>query len=265
MTMSFVNLTKTRKAVFSPTTLRGIVSVVGLLTEWELGRRLHLPFLGAVPAPSEVFGALQKVLVDGKFWNHWTTSFTRVFTGFAAAQIIGVPLGLAMAMSRFTHHFVFPPLEIMRPIPPLAWVPTAIIFWPTTELSIAFVIFLGAFFTVVLNVLVGARNIDERHLRAAASFGSRRGDSIWKSVLPATLPSIFTGMAVGMGITWEVVVAAEMIAGKSGLGYFTWASYVGGNFPQIIIGMISIGVAGYLSSGLIRLAGNVLTPWQRRF
>ena len=148
---------------------------------------------------------------------------------------------------------------------PLAWVPTAIIFWPTTELSIAFVIFLGAFFTVVLNVLGGARNIDERHLRAAASFGSRRTDIFWKIVLPATLPSIFTGMAVGMGITWEVVVAAEMIAGKSGLGYFTWASYVGGNYPQIIVGMISIGLAGYLSSGLIRLLGKVATPWQRQF
>jgi NitT/TauT family transport system permease protein len=160
---------------------------------------------------------------------------------------------------------LFPPLEILRPIPPLAWVPTAIIFWPTTELSIAFVIFLGAFFTVVLNVLGGARSIDERHVRAAASLGSRPSDIFWKIVLPATLPSIFTGMAVGMGITWEVVVAAEMIAGKSGLGYFTWASYVGGNYPQIIIGMISIGIAGYLSSGLIRSLGKLATPWQRRF
>ena len=154
---------------------------------------------------------------------------------------------------------------MLRPIPPLAWVPTAIIFWPTTELSIAFVIFLGAFFTVVLNVLGGARNIDERHIRAAASFGSQRRDIFWKIVLPATLPSIFTGMAVGMGITWEVVVAAEMIAGKSGLGYFTWSSYVGGNYPQIIVGMISIGFAGYFSSGIIRSLGKLATPWQRQF
>jgi NitT/TauT family transport system permease protein len=99
---------------------------------------------------------------------------------------------------------------------------------------------------------------------AAASFGSRPWDIFWKIVLPAMLPSIFTGMAVGMGITWEVVVAAEMIAGNSGLGYFTWASYVGGNYPQIIIGMISIGIAGYLSSGLIRILGNVVTPWKGR-
>ena len=118
---------------------------------------------------------------------------------------------------------------------------------------------------MVLNVLGGARNIDERHIRAAASFGSQRRDIFWKIVLPATLPSIFTGMAVGMGITWEVVVAAEMIAGKSGLGYFTWSCSIGGNYPQIIVGMISIGFAGYFSSGLIRILGKLATPWQRRF
>jgi NitT/TauT family transport system permease protein len=256
--------TKLRKPVINPTLRRGIISIAAVLAMWELGRRLHVPVFAAVPAPSEVLGALGGILGDNKFWNHWATSFTRVLTGFIAAQLIGIPLGLAMAMNRFTNQLIFPPLEILRPIPPLAWVPTAIIFWPTTELSIAFVIFLGAFFTVVLNVLSGARSIDARHVRAAASFGSRRSDIFWKIVLPATLPSIFTGMVVGMGITWEVVVAAEMIAGKSGLGYFTWASYVGGNYPQIIIGMISIGIAGYLSSGLIRLLGKVATPWQRR-
>jgi sulfonate transport system permease protein len=255
---------KRRKPTFNPTLRRGIISIAAVLAMWELGRRLHVPVFAAVPAPSEVLGALGAILRDNKFWNHWATSFTRVLTGFVAAQLIGIPLGLAMAMNRFTNQLLFPPLEILRPIPPLAWVPTAIIFWPTTELSIAFVIFLGAFFTVVLNVLSGARSIDARHVRAAASFGSRRSDIFWKIVLPATLPSIFMGMAVGMGITWEVVVAAEMIAGKSGLGYFTWASYVGGNYPQIIIGMISIGIAGYLSSGLIRLLGKVATPWQRR-
>jgi NitT/TauT family transport system permease protein len=260
-----INLTKLRKAVFSRSTTRGIASIVLVLAVWEFGRRFGVPFLAAVPAPSEVLGSLDKILGDGKFWANWLASFNRVFIGFVAAQIIGIPLGLAMATNRLTHDLTFPILEILRPIPPLAWVPTAIIFWPTTESSIAFVIFLGAFFTVVLNVLGGARNIDVRYVRAALSLGSRRSDIFWKIVLPATLPSIFTGMAIGMGITWEVVVAAEMIAGKSGLGYFTWASYVGGNYPQIIIGMISIGIAGYLSSGLIRVVGKLFAPWQRLF
>jgi NitT/TauT family transport system permease protein len=260
-----MNWTKLRKAMLSPTVARGLVSIAAVVLAWELGRRYRLPFLAAVPAPSEVLGSLDRIVGDGRFWNNWLASFYRVFVGFVAAQLIGIPLGLAMATNRLTREFTFPMLEILRPIPPLAWVPAAIIFWPTTESSIAFVIFLGAFFTVVLNVLGGARSIDVRYVRAALSLGSRRGDIFWKIVLPATLPSIFTGMAVGMGITWEVVVAAEMIAGKSGLGYFTWASYVGGNYPQIIIGMMSIGIAGYFCSGLIRSVGKLFAPWQRLF
>jgi NitT/TauT family transport system permease protein len=243
---------------------RGLVSVLGLLVFWEIGRRLHFPFLSAVPAPTEVLASLDKIVGNSKFWNDWIASFSRVLSGFALAQLIGIPVGLLMAMSRTLRYLWFPPLEILRPIPPLAWVPTSIIFWPTTELCIIFVIFLGAFFTVVLTVLGGARAIDERLIRAARSFGSKPRDIFWRIVLPATLPSIITGMAVGMGVTWEVVVAAEMIAGKSGLGYFTWASYVGGNYPQIIVGMASIGIAGYLSSGAIRLLGKRATPWQRR-
>jgi NitT/TauT family transport system permease protein len=263
--MKAINLRKVRKRVFSETTLRGVIAITLLVVAWELGSRYKLPLLGSIPAPTDVLSVLHRITVDGRFWHHWLASFQRIFVGFIAAQIVGIPLGLAMAMSLTTHRFLFPILEILRPIPPLAWVPTAIIFWPTTESSIAFVIFLGAFFTVVLNVIDGARNIDQRYVRAALSLGSLPRDVFWKIVLPATLPSIFTGMAVGMGITWEVVVAAEMIAGKSGLGYFTWASYVGGNYPQIVVGMLSIGIAGYLSSGLIRFVGKRAAPWQRRF
>lgn len=262
--MAGFGVTKLHKMVLNRTMLRGVISMTSLLVLWEIGSRLHFAFLASVPPPTEVISSFDNMIKNGKFWNDWVASYWRVMEGFVAAQVIGIPVGLAMAMNKTLYNFIFTPFEVLRPIPPLAWVPTAIIFWPTTELSIAFVIFLGAFFTVVLNVLGGARNIDERMLRVAASFGSRKSDIFWKIVLPATLPSIFTGMAVGMGITWEVVVAAEMIAGKSGLGYFTWASYVGGNYPQIIVGMISIGIAGYLSSGLIRFIGKRATPWQRQ-
>ena len=142
---------------------------------------------------------------------------------------------------------------MLRPIPPLAWVPASIIFWPTQEMSIAFVTFLGAFFTIVINVVGGARSIDVRYFQAARSMGSSQSDIFWRIILPGTLPSIMVGSAVGMGITWEVVVAAEMISGGGsqiggtsggGLGFFIWNSYVGGSYEQIVVGMISIGIAG---------------------
>lgn len=137
-------------------------------------------------------------------------------------------------------------------------------------MSIAFVTFLGAYFTIVINVLGGARNIDISYLRAAQSMGASQWDLFWRIVLPGTLPSIFIGAAVGMGITWEVVLAAEMISGGGtqsggGLGFFIWNSYMGGSLEQIVVGMISIGIAGYLSSSAIRYIGDRCMPWQRLF
>jgi NitT/TauT family transport system permease protein len=199
-------------------------------------------------------------------------SFFRVAAGFTAAMIIGIPFGLLLAVNRTAYGINFPVFEVLRPIPPLAWVPASIIFWPTQELAIAFVTFLGAFYTIVINVIGGARSIDMRYYQAAQSMGATNWDIFRRIVLPGTLPSIMVGSAVGMGITWEVVVAAEMISGGGsqiggtaggGLGFFIWNSYVGGSYEQIVIGMISIGIAGFISSELLRALGHRVTPWLR--
>ncbi len=256
-----INLRKLRKAVFSKTTLRGIVAIIATGFIWELCARFEVPIIGMIPAPSSVFSSLLAQIQDKDYWECWVYSYDRVLSGFIVAQIIGIPLGLIMGMSRNFRDLTFPTLEILRPIPPLAWVPMAVIFWPTPEMSIIFVTFLGAFFTMVLNILGGVKNVDVRYIRSAQSLGSSNKDIFWRIVLPATLPSLFTGMTVGMGITWAVVVAAEMIASRSGLGFLTWKSYVAGDYPVIVIGMISIGIAGYISSAVIRMLGNRLTPW----
>ena len=258
-------LKKIRDGIINRRNLRGVISISVCLIVWEVGRALKFPLLAAMPAPSEIIGVITNLVGDKSFWGSWIDSLQRVIFGFLCAQIVGIPLGLAMATSRLLYGVTFSLFEILRPIPPLAWVPVSIIFWPTTETSIAFVIFLGAFYTVVINVLGGARNLDERYMRDAISLGSKRQDLFFKIVLPGTLPSIFTGMTVGLGITWEVVVAAEMIAGKSGLGYLTWSSYVGGNYAQIVVGMMSIGIAGYLCSYTIRSIGRISMPWLRSF
>jgi NitT/TauT family transport system permease protein len=256
-----INLRKLRKAVFSKTTLRGIVAIIVTGILWELCARFEVPVIGMIPAPSSVSGSLMEQIQDKAYWECWVVSYDRVLSGFVAAMIIGIPLGMIMGLNRHFRDLTFPTLEILRPIPPLAWVPTAVIFWPTPEMSMIFVTFLGAFFTMVLNILGGVKNVDIRYVRSAQSLGSSNKDIFWRIVLPATLPSIFTGMTVGMGITWAVVVAAEMIASRSGLGFLTWKSYVAGDYPVIVIGMISIGIAGYISSAVIRMLGDRLTPW----
>lgn len=274
---------------------KGAVSIVVFLLLWELGSRskqwivldiftplrellgalgfkkTYLPWVGAIPAPTAVVWAWKDVVFEAGYWASWYMSSLRVFSGFLAAMLIGIPFGLGLAVSRTFHGIGFPVFELLRPIPPLAWVPASIIFWPTQELSISFVTFLGAFYTIVINVVGGAKSIDVRYFQAAQSMGSSKADIFWRVILPGTLPSIVVGSAVGMGITWEVVVAAEMISGGGsqiggsggGLGFFIWNSYVGGSYEQVVVGMISIGIAGYISSELLRHFGKYVTPWMR--
>jgi NitT/TauT family transport system permease protein len=252
---------------------RGIVAIIAFLIFWEVGSRSHawlgfaFPWVSQVPPPSAVLVEMFKLVQESSFWMSAFLSTLRVFEGFFAAMLIGIPLGLAMAVSRTFYGITFPVFEVLRPIPPLAWVPASIIFWPTQELSIAFVTFLGAFFTIVINVLGGAQAIDVRYFQAARSMGSSTWDIFRRIILPGTLPSIVVGATVGVGITWAVVVAAEMISGGGssgsggGLGFFIWNSYVGGSYTQIVAGMISIGIAGYLSSSVLRKVGQWMTPW----
>lgn len=269
-------LSKLRKSLLSGSTLRAIVALTVFVLLWELGSRskqwlgVSLPWIGKVPSPSSVLVVWYGLLGDAGYWHSWWLSLLRVLSGFVAAMLVGIPLGLLMAVSRTFYGLTFPSFEVLRPIPPLAWVPISIIFWPTQELSIAFVTFLGAFYTVVINVVGGARSIDVRFFQAAQAMGASQWDIFRRVVLPATLPSIVVGSSVGMGITWNVVVAAEMISGGGGsgsgggLGFFIWNSYVGGSYEQIVVGMISIGIAGAACSEVLRMLGSLATPWLRR-
>lgn len=265
-----------RKAVPARAQRRAIVSYLIAILVWQVGSTsahwlgFGLPVFGRIPAPSAVVVAWAHLVVDPGYWQSWLVSSERVAVGFTAAVIAGVPIGLVMALWRPVREVFFPVFELLRPIPPLAWVPVAIIFWPTQELSIAFVIFIGAFYTMVLNALNGARSIDPRLVQVARSMGASEFNIFRRIVLPGVLPSILVGMEVSIGITWEVVVAAELISGGGhsgastsggGLGFFIWNSYVGGSYPQIVVGMISIGIAGYLSCAALRAVARRVARW----
>lgn len=266
-----------KKKLFSRKILRAIISITTFLVLWEIGSRsqhwlgFRLPWIGSVPPPSAVMATWASLLSSLSYWQSWFLTFTRVLWGFLAAMVCGILFGLFLAVNRTAYGLFFPIFELLRPIPPLAWVPASIIFWPTQELSIAFVIFLGGFYAIVTNVLEGAKSIDARYLQSAQSMGASQWNIFRRIILPGTLPSIAVGSVVGIGLTWNVVVAAEMISGGGsnisgeggGLGFFIWNSYVNGSYEQIVVGMISIGIAGYISSAVLRKIWELSTPWLR--
>jgi NitT/TauT family transport system permease protein len=256
---------KKLKKFFNVRLLRGFISIVVFVILWQFQIGVKVPYLENLPYPKDVAADGISAAGAKTYWFDWGISLSRIFIGFIAAQLIGIPLGLAMGISRVFKGFTFPVFEMLRPIPPIAWIPLAILFWPTRELSIYFLVFIGAFFIIVINVLQGVSNISVSLKWAASSLGARPKDIFWKIMVPGSLPSIVTGMTVGMGVTWNVLIAAEMIAGQGGLGRMTWEAYTNHNIPFIVVGMVSIGVAGYLCSTLIRWLGEKAMPWKKRF
>ncbi|MCL4474950.1 MAG: ABC transporter permease [Nitrospirae bacterium] len=253
------------KKVFNIRVLRGFLSIVMFVVLWQLVVFIKVPYLENLPYPKDVAAGAADAAGSRTYWFGWGISLIRIFVGFIMAQLIGIPLGLAMGISRTFKDFTFPVFEMLRPIPPIAWIPLAILFWPTRELSIYFLVFIGAFFIIVINVIQGVSNISVSLKWAASSLGARPKHIFWRILVPGSLPSIITGMTVGMGVTWNVLIAAEMIAGQGGLGRMTWEAYTNNNIPFIVVGMVSIGVAGYLCSTLVRWLGEKAMPWKKRF
>jgi len=197
------------------------------------------------------------------YWHIWA-SVRRVLFAFSLSLILGVPLGLCMGWSRKFSDYTFPILEMLRPIPILAWVPLAILMWPGPEQSIIFLTFLAAFFATVLNTLLGVQSIDHDFFRAARCLGASELDVFKDVIIPGAMPFIFTGLQIAMGACWFSLVAAEIVSGEHGLGYLIWESYYLVQFPVIVIGMITLGFCGYACSAAIRIAGNRLMAWKVR-
>lgn len=229
-----------------------------VLTTWKLD--LYVRFMN-VPTPADVLESAEAAWGSPTFASHLLMSCRRIVYGFALAALVAIPLGLLMGRFRLLREMVFPVSEVLRPIPAIAWVPMSIMLWPTNEQSIVFITFLGSFFPILLNTLHGMATVDPVLVRAARCLGAKEVALFREVYLPATLPQIFTGLTVGMGVAWVSLIAAEMISGQFGIGYFTWEAYSLVQYPDIALGMIAIGVLGLVSSWTIRLLGRLVMPW----
>jgi NitT/TauT family transport system permease protein len=206
------------------------------------------------PTPWQVVTGTIELIRDGTLWEHIGASLFRVGCGFGLAVIVAVPLGLWMGWVRGAYVTLNPLFQMLRPISPIAWIPIAILWFGVGNVSPIFLIFISSVFPMVVQTVAGVHTIEKRYLRAAANFGVSRATLFRQVVIPAVLPQIIVGMRIGLGVAWLVVVAAEMIALRSGLGYLIIDSRNAGNrYDLVVAGMIIIGLIGLLLDGLMRL------------
>ncbi|MFK7859314.1 MAG: ABC transporter permease [Granulosicoccus sp.] len=217
-----------------------------------------------VPSPSKVFVAFTEHLQTSVFYVHVGVSMRRILISYCLAVVIGVFLGLLMGRSAFVRAVIMPYIEIVRPIPAVAWIPLAILMWPTEEASIIYITYLGALFPIVINTMHGVEQTPEVLVRAAKSLGASRLNIFWHVVLPAALPSISAGLAIGMGVSWFSLLAGEIISGQYGIGYFTWNAYSLINYQDIVVGMLVIGFLGTMSTVLVKSLTAPFLRWQTK-
>jgi NitT/TauT family transport system permease protein len=240
------------------------ISLGALFAVWYFGTKYRIDFFirfTNIPTPGEVLTKVFEVNKSSKYLVNIGISVRRILLGFGVAIMVAVPMGLLIGRYRNARDLLLPACEVLRPIPAIAWVPMSIMLWPTNEVSIVFITFLGAFFPILLNTVHGVTVIDPVLLRAGRCLGANEARMFWHVILPGALPHIFTGLAVGMGVAWVSLIAAEMISGQFGVGYFTWEAYSLISYSEIALGMITIGVLGLTCSGAIRMLGKLAMPW----
>ena len=218
------------------------------------------------PAPLQVLEGTLQLAADGTLWNHIGASLFRVGMGFMLAMAVGIPLGLLMGWKSLAYTALNPIVQVLRPISPIAWIPIAILWFGVGDVAPIFLIFLSAVFPMIVQTASGVHTIEPQYLRAARNFGITRSRLFLHVVIPAVLPQIIIGMRVSLGISWLVVVAAEMVTLRSGLGYMIIdARNAGNRYDLVVAGMVIIGISGLLLDlGMRKLEGIKAVRWRYR-
>lgn len=242
-------------------------SVTAALVLWQLLTSqdvdLWLRF-SQFPTVTDVAHAFADRVSGPDYWTDLTDSLTRILTGFLLAAVLGVATGVLVARSRLAEDLLGPLLEVLRPIPAIALVPVAILLFPSNEQGIVFITCTAAFFPVLVSTRHAVRALTPVWEEAVLTMGGGRWRILASVVLPGALPGIFGGLSVGIGVSWICVISAEMISGQYGVGYRTWQDYTVVDYPSVFVGMVTIGILGWLTSTAVELLGRRLTHWLPR-
>lgn len=251
---------------FSRQLTLSLATLVVILAVWWTVTALQLIGPLFLPPPEQV---LQKLIaiagpqgfMDATLWQHLAASLTRVVLALLAAVIIGIPVGIAMALSPTVRGILDPIIELYRPVPPLAWLPLMVIWFGIGETSKILLIYLAIFAPVAMSVMAGVKSAQQVRLRAARSLGASRMQVLWFVILPGALPEILTGLRIGLGVGWSTLVAAELIAATRGLGFMVQSA---GEFlatDVVLAGIAVIAVIAFLLELGLRALQRRLTPW----
>lgn len=222
----------------------------------------------SLPAPSKVINDSWDFIVDpffdnggidkGAFW-HLSTSLSRVAIGFSLAAVVGVALGVLVGQSLWAMRGLDPIFQVLRTIPPLAWLPLSLAGFRDAQPSALFVIFITSIWPIIINTSVGVRNIPQDYRNVAAVIRLSWWEVFYKITLPATVPYIFTGLRIGVGLSWLAIVAAEMLIGGVGIGFFIWDAWNSSRISDIIVALVYIGIIGFLLDRLIAFIGKLVS------
>ncbi len=275
MSKSSTAWTKAREAVMENwrRLVLGLVSVVVFIAVWALVSQM-LADSGSslsvyVPGPKPVAEAFASSFVEPvpgldytRMGDMIASSLVRVFWGFVLALAVALPLGLLMGTFRTAEALGRPLVEMVRPIPPLAWVPVFLMVFKSFWGPIG-IVFVGVFFPILLNVMFGVRSVDQRLIDAARTLGAKRGAVFTKVVMPSIVPYMMTGVKVGLGVGWMCIVAAEMmpLEGGTGIGYYVWLSADFGRYDFTYATMIVIGLLGILTTGVAEMIERRVSRW----
>jgi len=244
--------------------LTSVVAAVGL---WQLLTAGHVRFwlrFDTLPSVTDIVGALTRAVSTHAYWLDLGQSLIRILSGFGLAAVVGVASGILLGRSRLAGDLLGPLTELARPIPAIAVVPVAILLFPSDEAGIVFITFLAAVFPIMVSTRHAVRALPTLWEDSVRTLGGGRWDVLSQVVLPGILPGVFGGLSVGMGVAWICVISAEMISGRLGVGYRTWQAYTVLAYPQVFVGIITIGVLGFATSAAVELIGRRATRWLPR-
>jgi ABC-type nitrate/sulfonate/bicarbonate transport system permease component len=246
-----------------------ILFPLAFVIAWQLLSISGILPANRIPSPFEIILALKELFIMGLpqgkvLIYHCLFSLIRVLGGFMSASVVAIPMGILLGRSKRLHDMFIPIIEIIRPVPPLAWIPLAILWFGIGLKSAVFIIFLGCFFPILLSTISGVLSVDKVLIDAAKILGAQERDIFYKVLLPGSFPSIYTGLRIGMGIGWMTLVAAEFTGVKSGygVGYMIMTARDIQRPDFILAGMVTIGVIGFMLDLLLRLCEKRALRWR---